>query len=147
MYGFVCAEIKAADEPVGIRGPSILQKITEKFSEFENQLKGKRASELEDPHPELAYIPAAPQEAKPSLFFKAKDYFGYQTGSGQGEEETINPEAVPKQVTIMRPPIMQFQGYDVSCCVMLLSCMMFCVFCLRVSTSVGLAHKVNAWYQ
>lgn len=90
-------EIKAADEPVGIQGPRILQKITQKFSEYENQLKGKRPSELEDPHPELAYIPAAPQEAKPSHFFKVKDYFGHQTGSGQGEEETINPAAVPKQ--------------------------------------------------
>ena len=139
MYGFVCAEVKAADEPVGNQGLTILQKITGKFSEYENQLKGKRASELEDPHPELAYIPAAPQEAKSSHFFKAKDYFGHQTGSGQGEGETINPAAVPKKVTIMRPPIMQFEGYDVSCCVMLLSCMMFCVFCLRVSTSVGLA--------
>jgi hypothetical protein len=107
VYGSVCAEIKAADGPVGIKGPSILQKITEKFSEFENQLKGKRPSELEDPHPELAYIPAAPQEAKPSYFSKAKDYFGHQTESGQGQEETINPAAVPKQVTIMRPPIMQ----------------------------------------
>jgi hypothetical protein len=34
-----------------------MQKLREKVSEYENHLKGKESSEVEDPHPELAYVP------------------------------------------------------------------------------------------
>lgn len=37
-------------------GPTMMQKLKEKVSDYENQLKGKESSVKEDPHPELSYI-------------------------------------------------------------------------------------------
>jgi len=38
-------------------GPTVMQKLKERISDYGNHLKGKESSEKEDPHPELAYIP------------------------------------------------------------------------------------------
>lgn len=37
-------------------GPTMMQKLNEKVSDYENHLKGKESSYKEDPHPELSYI-------------------------------------------------------------------------------------------
>ncbi|KAG0607864.1 hypothetical protein M758_8G061200 [Ceratodon purpureus] len=37
-------------------GPTMMQKLKEKVSDYENHLKGKESSYKEDPHPELSYI-------------------------------------------------------------------------------------------
>jgi hypothetical protein len=38
-------------------GPTMMQKVKVKVSDYENHLKGKESTDKEDPHPELAYIP------------------------------------------------------------------------------------------
>jgi hypothetical protein len=43
-------------------GPTIMQKVKEKVSDYENHLKGKESTNKEDPHPKLAYIP--PRDGK-----------------------------------------------------------------------------------
>jgi hypothetical protein len=39
--------------------PTMMQKLKERVSDYENHLKGKESSYKEDPHPELAYIQPA----------------------------------------------------------------------------------------
>lgn len=89
-----------------------MERIREKVSEAGNHMKGKRSSAIEDPHPELSYIPPQSEEEKPGFFSRMQHKFGGQadaapvlTGTGssevgtgyeEGSEETLNPAAVSK---------------------------------------------------
>lgn len=96
----------------GADEPTVMERIKEKVSGAGNHMKGKRSSAIEDPHPELAYIPPQPQEEKPGFLSKMEHKFGGQdnaaavpkgtgssevgTGYEEDTEETLNPGAVPK---------------------------------------------------
>jgi hypothetical protein len=96
----------------GADEPTVMERIKEKVAEAGNRMKGKKSSAVEDPHPELAYIPPQPEEEKPSFFSRVEHKFGGQddaagapkgtgssevgTGYEEDSEETLNPTAVPK---------------------------------------------------
>lgn len=94
----------------GADEPTTMERMKEKFWEAENHMKDKENSTVEDPHPELAYVTPKPQEEKPGFISKIEHKFGghekatavpkvagsSELVSGYGEDETINPAAVPK---------------------------------------------------
>jgi len=47
-------------------GPTMMQKLKERVSDYGNYLKGKESSVKEDPHPELAYIPPGDGKGEPA---------------------------------------------------------------------------------
>ena len=89
-----------------------MERVKGKLSDAGNYMKGKNSSEIEDPHPELAYITPQPQEEKPDLFSRMEHKFGGRetaaavpkgtqsseigTGYEEDSEEALNPAAVPK---------------------------------------------------
>lgn len=103
----------------GADEPTVMERIKEKVAEAGNRMKGKKSSAVEDPHPELAYIPPQPEEEKPSFFSRVEHKFGGQddaaaapkgtgssevgTGYEEDSEETLNPTAVPKYDEGVKP--------------------------------------------
>jgi len=71
-----------------------MEKIKGKVRGAGNYVKGKQASEIEDPHPELAYIPPAPQDTEPGLLSRIK---GGVHGKGAKGGETVDSSAVPSE--------------------------------------------------
>lgn len=60
-------------------GLTVMQRVKERISDYENHLKGKESSAKEDPHPELAYI--RPGDGKGEDAQEGKKHGGLPTAS------------------------------------------------------------------
>lgn len=84
-------------------GPTVMQRLKERISDYENHLKGKESSDKEDPHPELSYIP--PGDGEEAAVTEGKQHGGspvaaLDKGVSEGAKTHPSGEVVDKPTAV-----------------------------------------------